>query len=135
MATSHRIEKINRTIRDVVADVIQNHLNDPRLVGLISVTRVDTTGDLKQSKIYLSILGATDAQATMAMRAIVHAGGRIQSYVARALSTRLCPSLSYHLDDSLKKAYEISQLIDQAIGERREQCPVDEPAAEDDDEE
>lgn len=108
---------ISRTIRDTVSDVIQNRLSDPRIQGMVSVTRVETAGDLSRAHVYLSVLGVTEKQQELTLRGISHASGRIQKHLAKKLTTRTCPSLHFHLDDSLKKGYQITKLIDQATAE------------------
>ena len=118
--SGRRLEKVNRTIRDVVSDVIQNHMSDPRLQGMTSVTRVETAGDLRSAKVFLSVVGVDEKHGDLNLRAIRHGAGHIQSYLAKKLTTRTCPTLSFHLDDSLKKGYEIMKLIDQVTAERGE---------------
>jgi len=109
---SQRVEKITRIIRDTVSEVIQNHLSDPRIKGLISVTRVDLAGDLRTARVYLSVLGATEKQQEQSIYAISHASGYIQSFLAKALTIRSCPLLTFYPDSSLKKGFEVVQIID-----------------------
>ena len=106
-----RQEKVSRTIRNTVSEVIQKELSDPRIKGLISVTRVDTSADLRSARVYLSLLGIESAQQELSLRGIRHAGGYIQSRLAKCLSMKSCPTLSFYLDESLKKSLEIAQLI------------------------
>jgi ribosome-binding factor A len=58
MAT-RRQEKVARVVKEVVSDAIANHLNDPRIEGFVSVTRVDMSADLRSADVYLSIFSAT----------------------------------------------------------------------------
>ncbi|MBN1765680.1 MAG: 30S ribosome-binding factor RbfA [Sedimentisphaerales bacterium] len=110
---SRRLEKINRTILETVSTVIQNQLSDPRIQGLTSVTRVQTAADLSCARVYLSILGAELKQQELTLQAIQHAAGFIQGRLAQVLTTRICPSLTFFLDDSLKKGFEVSRLLDE----------------------
>ena len=129
---SRRLEMIGRTIRDSVSDAIQNRLSDPRIQGMISVTRVETAGDLRSARVYLSVLGVDEKQQELSLRGISHASGRIQRYLAKKLTIRTCPTLSFHLDDSLKKGYQITKLIDQAAAEyaeAQEVAPTDRDVA------
>jgi ribosome-binding factor A len=115
---TRRLEKITRTVRDTVSEVIQNQLSDPRIQGLISVTRVDVAADLSTSRVFLSVLGVEQKQQELSIEAIQHASGFIQSRLARVLHTRTCPVLRFILDDSLKKGFEVLQLIDKVSAER-----------------
>jgi ribosome-binding factor A len=136
--SSRRVEKIDKAIRSTVSDVIQNHLSDPRIKGLISVTRVVTAADLRSARVYLSMIGIEEPQQQTALQAIKHARGHIQSYLASQLAIRTCPSLSFFLDDSLKKGFAITQLIDQVAAELHEreakqnpEVPLDQPESDD----
>ena len=114
---TRRQEKVSRTIRNTVSEVIQNELSDPRVQGLVSITRVDTSPDLRNARVYLSMLGVGEKQQELSLQGIRHARGYIQSRLASRLTMKSCPTLSFFLDDSLKKGFEITQLIDRATSE------------------
>lgn len=119
MAT-RRIEKVSRAIRSAVSEAIQSHLSDPRIQGLISVTHVDPSPDLRSARVYLSVLGVDEKQQELSLRGIRHAHGYIQSYLAEQLTMKVCPSLYFELDASLKKGFEITRILDELAAERAE---------------
>ncbi len=119
MAT-RRIEKVSRAIRSAVSEAIQLRLSDPRIQGLISVTRVEPSPDLRNARIYLSVLGVDAKQQNLSLKGIRHAHGYIQSYLAEQLTMKVCPSLHFELDSSLKKGFEITQILDELAAERAE---------------
>jgi ribosome-binding factor A len=121
MAT-RRLEKVSRAIRTAVSEVIQNHLSDPRIQGLVTVTRVEPTPDLRTAKVFLSILGVNEQQQELSLKGIKHAHGYVQSYLAGQLTMKTCPSLRFYLDDSLKKSFAITQLLDQVTAEQKAQA-------------
>ena len=123
--SSRRLEKVSRTIRNTVSEVIQNHLSDPRITGLISVTRVQASPDLRLAKVYLSVVGADSKQADLTLQAVKHARGYIQSRLADNLSMRSCPKLDFYLDDSIKKGFEISHILDKIAAENAERASVE----------
>lgn len=114
---TRRQEKVARVIKEAVSDAIVNHLNDPRIEGLVSVTRVEMTADLRRADVYLSILGKSDAAQERTHAAISHARSRIQSLVAGKLRRKFCPVLHLHKDDRFKKTLETMRLIDQTVGQ------------------
>ncbi len=123
---SRRLEKVSRTIRDTVSKVIQNQLSDPRIRGLVSVTRVKVAADFSTAQIYLSIIGTDPKQQELSVQAIQHAAGFIQSHLANVLTTRSCPTLSFTLDDSLKKGSEVLNIINRLAAEFRPLAPQEE---------
>jgi len=119
MAT-RRQEKVARVVTEAVSDAIANHLNDPRIEGFVSVTRVDMAADLRSADVYLSIFGKDDAAQNKTFTAITHAKSRIQSLLAGKLQSKFCPVLRFRKDEKFKKTLETMKLIDQAVGELEE---------------
>ena len=113
---SRRQEKVARVVMRAVMESIQT-LADPRIEGIVSVTRVEMTPDLRQADVYLSILSDRPGSQRKTYEAIVHAIGHIQSHVGDAVRAKFCPILRFHQDDKFKKTLEIMNLIDQAAGE------------------
>ena len=110
---------MGRQIQRVVSDVITHHLSDPRIEGLVSVTHVDVTADLRVADVYLSILAKDAVTENRTFVAIEHARSRIQSGLAEAIRSRFCPVLRLHRDDQFKKTIEIINLIDRLADERQ----------------
>ena len=113
MAT-RRQEKVARIVKEAVSEAIAHHLNDPRISGFVSVTRVDMTTDLRNANVYLSIFGSDEAGQNKAFIAITHARSRIQSLLADKVQSKFCPVLHFYKDEKFKKTLEILNLIDQA---------------------
>ncbi len=122
---NRRLEKITRTVRDVVSDAIQNHLADPRIQGLVSITRVDLAPDLSVARIYLSIIGIDEKKQKLCCETITNASGFIRSRLAGALTTRNCPVVKFILDDSLKRGFEVTQMLDKLAAERHKNSTGD----------
>ncbi|MBC8481129.1 MAG: 30S ribosome-binding factor RbfA [Planctomycetes bacterium] len=111
---SRRQQKVARVLKEAVSDAVSNRISDPRMKGLVSVTDVNMSPDLKNANIALSIFGIDEKQQLNTYRAIEHARSRIQAIVADRLQARFCPTLHFHLDESLKKGMEIIDIINQA---------------------
>lgn len=116
---TRRQEKVARVIREVVSDVIANHLNDPRITGFVSVTRVEVMADMRSADVYLSIFASNEAAKDKTFVAITHARSRIQSFLADALESKFCPVLRFHVDEQFRKTLDVMRLIDEVAGERR----------------
>ena len=114
MAT-RRQEKVARVVKEAVSDAITHHLNDPRITGFVSITRVDMTADLRNASVYISIFGSDEASQNKAFTAITHAKSRIQSLVANQVRSKFCPVLHFYKDEKFKKTLETLNLIDQAV--------------------
>ena len=114
MAT-RRQEKVARVVKEVVSEAITQHLNDPRIEGFVSVTRVEMAPDLRKADVYLSILGKDQAAQNKTFSAISHAKTRIQSLLAGRVQSKFCPVLRFYTDEHFKKTLETLRLIDEAM--------------------
>jgi ribosome-binding factor A len=114
---SRRQEKVARIVKEVVCDAVLNHLGDPRITGLVSVTKVDMAPDLRKADVYLSVLAESEAAKNRTFTAIEHARKRIQFLLGGALDSKFCPILTFHRDEHFQKTLETMRLIDEVSHE------------------
>ncbi len=114
---TRRQEKVARVIREVVSDAVANHLSDPRITGLVSVTRVEVMPDMRSADVYLSIFAPDGSAKDRTFEAITHARTRIQSFLADAVESKFCPVLRFHEDEQFRKTLDVMKLIDQVASE------------------
>jgi len=118
---TRRQEKVARLVKEVVSEAILSHLSDPRITGLVTVTRVAVTPDLRNADVYLSVFGTSDSEKERTFEAITHARARIQSLLAAAIQSKFCPTLRFHKDEQFQKMLETMRLIDQVASEHRDE--------------
>ncbi len=111
--SSHRNPRVAQAIREVVASAILFETADPRIRS-VTVLRVEVSPDLRQATVYVTVMGS-QAEQGVALKALKHAAGFFQSKVADRLQTRFTPTLTFKLDDSVKKSIEMSRLIAEAV--------------------
>jgi ribosome-binding factor A len=116
---SRRTERLSSTIRQELALIILRELNDPRLTGMPSITRVKVSDDISIADIYVTSMG-TAGQQTAALNALRHSAGMMRSKLTRALSIRQVPLLRFHIDEQLKKEMELLEVIAQVAKENAE---------------
>lgn len=109
-----RTEQVASVVRHAVQRVLSRGVNDPRVRGLVSVTKVDITPDLAEARVYVSILPAEHAELTM--HGLRSAARHIQGEIADEVASRRLPRLVFKLDESLKKQAEIDAAIGRAAG-------------------
>jgi ribosome-binding factor A len=114
---TRRQEKAARVVKEAVSEAIAHHLNDPRIEGFVSVTRVDLAADLRTADVYLSVFSKNPGAQEKTFAAITHARSRIQSVLAGAMRSKFCPVLRFHKDEKFKKTLETMNLIDKAVSE------------------
>lgn len=116
---SRRLERLNEQIRSDLSDLILREVRDPRLSGLISITRVDTSPDLYNSRISVSIMDTPENQQT-ALRALNSAAAFFHRELKTRLQTRRVPFLSFQLDTSIAEGAEVLALLDEVARHDRE---------------
>jgi ribosome-binding factor A len=114
---SHRSLRMAEAIREVVATAILFDVADPR-VRAVTVLRVEVSPDLRQARVFVSIMG-TESERKKALEGLNHATGFLQARVAARLQTRFTPVLGFKLDDSVKRSVELGRLIDEAVASDR----------------
>ena len=108
MATN-RLPRINEDIQRVLATLLRN-VKDPRIKkGMISITGVDTTNDLRYSRVYLSVFGLESEKDFM--KGLKSASGYLRSELGKSLNLRYTPELLFELDESIERGARINTLL------------------------
>ena len=107
--STKRMGRINEEIQRAMAELIRT-VKDPRVHGLISVTAVETTPDLKYAKIYVSALDQSDVD--QVVKGLKSASGYLRRELGRTLSLRATPELTFLRDDSMAKGAHILEIIE-----------------------
>lgn len=109
---SNRIFRINEDIKFVLSDLIRN-IKDPRVSdqGLISITGVDTTGDLRYCKVYLSVYGLKSEREMK--KGLKSASGWLRHELGQRLDLRYTPELVFELDKSIERGAHISRIMNE----------------------
>jgi len=119
--TSHRIERVNALFREEISQLIFREMRSPDLKGLISVTEVDTTADLRHARVFISVMAANDAERDLTFATLKKAEG----FFRRALSERLrmyrIPEIEVVHDESIERGARVMSLLKEI--EREDEKP------------
>jgi ribosome-binding factor A len=107
---SRRILRLNELIREELAELLRRDARDPRLSGLITITEVDTSPDLANCRVYISVLGSEE-ETTASLRALQHAAGYLRRELMPKLRIRRMPMLEFRLDSSLARGARVLELL------------------------
>lgn len=116
MATN-RINRINEDIQRELASLIRT-VKDPRVHGLISITRVDTTTDLRYCRVYVSVMDHSDVKEVV--KGLKSAAGYLRRELGRVLTLRYTPELQFIEDDSIERGVRMVSMIDRVLEEDEE---------------
>ncbi len=104
-----RTDRIEEEIKKISSKVISQELKDPRLTGLISVTKVSVTKDLKYCKIFVSMLGTEDN--TEAMNALKSGSGVVRKAIGNNIRMHSTPEVIFEFDNSIEYGAHIQDVI------------------------
>lgn len=125
----NRTDRLNSLLKEVISDVIRKDVRNPRVVELVTVTRVQITKDLRHAKVYISVIGA-EQDKVETIEALNSAAGFIAVQASHQVVMRYFPELVFKLDDSVEKHMRIEELLNKLSKERetRPDSPDDEQA-------
>lgn len=106
---STRVQRVARQIQQELSRIIECQLKDPR-VGMVTLTHVDVSPDLRVARVYFSRLG-TGEERESAKAALTHAAGFLRRELGNAVTLRYLPELRFHVDDSYELNAKIAKLV------------------------
>ena len=107
---TERMRRVNEAVRAVIADALGD-LKDPR-IGMVTVTGVHVTPDLREARVYVSVLGG-DKRRRETLAGLESAHGVLQARINRELSLRRTPTLAFAYDDAVERGVRMTKLIDE----------------------
>ena len=108
--SKNRIGRINEEIQRELASLIRI-MKDPRVSGMVSITEVDTTGDLRWCKVYISVFDKKNEKSVM--QGLRSAAGWLRHELGESLNLRYTPELVFEPDDSILRGARITKIINE----------------------
>ncbi len=106
-----RLGRVNEELMKALSQIITYELKNPDVTGMISVTRVKVTPDLKYAKVYVSMFNSRSVEKTM--QGLKDSSGFMRSQVARMVNLRITPELVFEYDDSIEHGERIDNILKQ----------------------
>lgn len=122
-----RPDRVGAAVREEVAAFIARDLKDPRVTGLVTVTAVEMTRDLRHATVYVSVMGS-DAEREASLEGLTATAPHLRGRVGRALRLQFAPEIVFKLDESVARAARIESLLAEI---KRSEAPAADPSADD----
>jgi ribosome-binding factor A len=104
-----RMRRVDEALREVLSDAVAGDLKDPR-IGFVTVTGVKTSPDLRQARVYVSVLG-DEAARSATIDGLNSAHGLLQRRIASEVRMKRTPTLAFVLDETVDQAMRIEEII------------------------
>ena len=108
--STRRIARVNDLIRKEISELLMREIRDPRLGGLLSVTEVDTSPDLRHAKVFVSVMGSEEEKRQVE-EGLAAASGFLRHGLGERLSLRRIPQLDFQRDESIERGSHLLELI------------------------
>jgi ribosome-binding factor A len=112
MPDNRRPDRVAEAIREAVATFLAEGVKDPRVTGLVTVTGVDVTRDLRHARVHVSILGSEEEK-KQTMEGLASVATHLRAKLGRTLRLRVTPELDFRYDASIAHAARIDSLLEQ----------------------
>ena len=106
-----RVEKVQELMKQEISDIIFNEWKDPR-IGFVTVTSVACTEDLREAKIYVSVMG-DEKKARDTLNGLNSSLGFVRREIGKRIRLRFTPEISFALDTSLNYSDHIQRLLNE----------------------
>ena len=116
---NNRIGRIDEEYKKVLSQIIGYELKNPNVTGIISVTKVKVTPDLKYAKVYVSIMNSKNIKETM--EGLKKSSGFIRTELAKKVNLRNTPELTFEIDDSIEYGAKIDSILKEIMPEKNEE--------------
>ncbi len=104
------MRRVNESVREALSEALPS-LKDPR-IGFVTVTGVETTSDLSQARVFVSVLGG-ERKIAQTLTALNAAHGALQARLGRELRLKRTPQLAFEYDPTVARAVRMTKLIDE----------------------
>jgi ribosome-binding factor A len=105
-----RPDRLAEAIREEVATFVSDNAKDPRIVGMVTITGVDVTRDLRSARVFVSILGS-DSERDATFEGLNSLASHLRSHLGRVLRLRAAPEIHFRYDESVTRAARIETLL------------------------
>jgi len=113
-----RMDRVGELISRQLAKLIQTELRDPR-VGMVTISGVNISKDLRHAKIFITMIG-DELTIKTTIAALTSARHFLRKELAKHITLRVTPELTFAYDDTAEKGYHLSKLIDDAAARKDE---------------
>lgn len=113
MKETNRMNRINEELKKEISNIINFDLNNSNITGIVSVTKVRVTPDLRYARVYVSMINSKNKKNTLA--GLKQASGYIRSMIAKKVNLRNTPELVFEFDETLEYGARIDSIINDIV--------------------
>jgi len=109
MTKNNRLDRVNEELKKTLSNIITFELQNSKVTGMVSVTKVRITPDFRYARVYVSLLNSKSN--TKTMEGLKESAGFIRAQIAKTMNLRVTPELSFEIDDSMEYGAKIDKIL------------------------
>ena len=112
-SNSHKLDRVNEELKREVSNIINYELKNSKVTGMLSVTKVKVTPDLRYARIWISALNCRNKKDTLL--GLKQSSGFIRSQIAKKVNLRITPELVFEFDETMEYGEKIDSILNEII--------------------
>ena len=116
---SNRMDRVDEEFKREISKIISLDLKNPNITGIISVTKVKTSPDLKSARVYISLMNCKSKKNTL--QGLNNATGFIRSELAKRVNLRYTPEIRFELDETMEYGARIDSILKEIMPKQEEE--------------
>ena len=111
MTKNNRLDRVNEELKKTISNILTFELQNSKVTGMVSVTKVRITPDFRYARVYVSLLNSKSS--TKTLEGLKESAGFIRAQIAKTLNLRVTPELSFEIDDSMEYGAKIDKILNE----------------------
>lgn len=109
MSDKNRMNRIDEQLKEEISKIIDQEMHDPNFTGMVSVSSVKTTPDLRYARVFVTMIGCKSQKENLAI--LKKSSGYIRSLIAKRVNLRMTPELVFEFDESIEYGAKIDKIL------------------------
>jgi len=110
---SHKLDRVNEELKREISNIINYKLKNSKVTGMISITKVKVTPDLRYARVWISALNCKNKKDTLL--GLKQSSGFIRSEIAKKINMRITPELVFEFDDTMEYGERIDSILNELM--------------------
>lgn len=111
--SEYRMNKVDEELKEQISKIISQELSDPKLTGMISVSKVKTTPDFRYARVFVTMIGCKSQKENLAI--LKKSSGYIRTLIAKRVNLRITPELVFEFDESIEYGAKIDEILKKIV--------------------
>lgn len=109
MSDKNRMNRVDEQLKEEISKIIDQEIQDPKFTGMVSVSSVKTTPDLRYARVFVTMIGCKSQKENLAI--LKKSSGYIRSLIAKRINLRMTPELVFEFDESIEYGAKIDKIL------------------------